>query len=62
MNIYDVYFRDGTSERRTLMFMGPVPSGYRVMKKLQETTGRKDIVKITRPLAGDKVVWEATNG
>lgn len=58
MNIYDVHFADGTRERRTLMFFSVPPSGFRVMKILQKSCGRTDIVKVTRPLANNKVIWE----
>lgn len=61
MNIYDVTFADGTTERRTLMFLGPVPSPFRTMKRLQQVCGRTDIVRVFRPLA-NKVVWEEARG
>lgn len=59
MNVYDVYFADGTKETRTLMFFGGPPPGSDVKRKLAKACKRTDIVKITRPLAGDVVVWQA---
>ena len=56
MNMYDVTFEDGTTERRVLMFMGDVPSGFKIMKRLEQICGRQDIVKIVRPLV-KKTVW-----
>lgn len=60
MNIYDIVFRDGTTDRRTLVFMGVVPQKIDLKKRLEEITGRKDIAKITRALSG-AVVWQEQN-
>jgi hypothetical protein len=61
MNIYDVWFGDGTVERRTLMFFGQPPAGDQLVAIMRKYSGRTDIVKITRPMVGGKVVWSEEN-